>query len=105
LGAGCHRKFLEHILQELPKPTATVAAGHAAGYLLAHAAEHPGSVGKVVSRRTYMARVSAGKQQRRDGEVKNLRRLDHLTPFWPKTKGASQRIPPAGGPRERFKIA
>lgn len=42
-----YRKFLEHILQELPKPTATVAAGHAAGYLLAHAAEHPGSVGKL----------------------------------------------------------
>jgi hypothetical protein len=42
-----YRKFLEHILQELPKPTATVAAGHAAGYLLAHASEHPGSVGKL----------------------------------------------------------
>lgn len=42
-----YRKFLEHILQELPKPTATVAAGHAAGYLLAHAAEHHGSVGKL----------------------------------------------------------
>ena len=42
-----YRKFLEHILQELPKPTATVAAVDAAGYLLAHAAEHPGSVGKL----------------------------------------------------------
>jgi pimeloyl-ACP methyl ester carboxylesterase len=42
-----YRKFLEHILQELPKPTATVAAGHAAGYLLAHASEHHGSVGKL----------------------------------------------------------
>src|SRR5271155_3959861 len=42
-----YRKFLGHILQELHEPTATVAAGHAAGYLLAHAAEHPGSVGKL----------------------------------------------------------
>lgn len=42
-----YRTFLEHILQELPKPTATIAAGHAAGYLLAHAAEHPGSVGRL----------------------------------------------------------
>ena len=40
-----YRAFLAHILQELPKPTATVAAGHAAGYLLCHAAEHPGSAG------------------------------------------------------------
>ncbi|MGA8946514.1 MAG: alpha/beta hydrolase [Pseudolabrys sp.] len=40
-----YRAFLAHILQELPKPTATVAAGHAAGYLLRHAAEHPGSAG------------------------------------------------------------
>ena len=40
-----YRAFLAHILQELPNPTATVAAGHAAGYLLCHAAEHPGSAG------------------------------------------------------------
>jgi pimeloyl-ACP methyl ester carboxylesterase len=40
-----YRAFLAHILQELPKPTATVAAGHAAGYLLCQAAEHPGSAG------------------------------------------------------------
>jgi pimeloyl-ACP methyl ester carboxylesterase len=40
-----YRAFLAHILQELPKPAATVAAGHAAGYLLCHAAEHPGSAG------------------------------------------------------------
>lgn len=26
-----YREFLGHILQEIPKPTATVAAGHAAG--------------------------------------------------------------------------
>jgi pimeloyl-ACP methyl ester carboxylesterase len=31
----------------LPRPTATVAAGHAAGYLLCHAAKHPGSVGRL----------------------------------------------------------
>lgn len=40
-----YRAFLAHILQEWPKPAATVAAGHAAGYLLCHAAEHPGSAG------------------------------------------------------------
>ena len=40
-----YRKFLGHILQEIPKLTATIAAGHAGGYLLAQAAEHPGSVG------------------------------------------------------------
>jgi pimeloyl-ACP methyl ester carboxylesterase len=40
-----YREFLGHILHELPKPTATVAAGHGAAYLLAHAAEHPGSAG------------------------------------------------------------
>ena len=39
--------FLRRILQEIPKPAATIAAGHAAGYLLAQAAEHPGSVGKL----------------------------------------------------------
>jgi pimeloyl-ACP methyl ester carboxylesterase len=44
---NAYRKFLDHILQELPKPTATVAAGHAAGYSLAHAAEHPGSLGRL----------------------------------------------------------
>ena len=53
-----YRKFLEHILQELPKPTATVAAGHAAGYLLAHARTSR-LCRKVVSRRTYMARAVA----------------------------------------------
>jgi pimeloyl-ACP methyl ester carboxylesterase len=42
-----YRVFLAHILQQLPKPTATVAAGHAAGYLLTHAAEHPGSAGRL----------------------------------------------------------
>jgi pimeloyl-ACP methyl ester carboxylesterase len=42
-----YRAFLAHILQELPKPTATVAAGHAAGYLLTHAAEYPASAGRL----------------------------------------------------------
>ena len=42
-----YRAFLAHILQELPRPTATVAAGHAAGYLLCHAAKHPGSAGRL----------------------------------------------------------
>jgi hypothetical protein len=49
--SDAYRKFLGHILQELPKPMATVAAGHAAGYLLAHAAERPGSVGRPSRRR------------------------------------------------------
>ena len=40
-----YRTFLAKILQELPSPTATVAAGHAAGYLLCHPAENPGSAG------------------------------------------------------------
>jgi pimeloyl-ACP methyl ester carboxylesterase len=43
-----YRAFLAHILQELPKLVATVAAGHAAGYLLAHAADHPGSAGRLL---------------------------------------------------------
>ena len=42
-----YRAFLAQILHELPRPTATVAAGHAAGYLLCHAAEHPGSAGRL----------------------------------------------------------
>jgi len=42
-----YRTFLRHLLQEFPKPTATIAAGHGAGYLLAHAADHPGSVGRL----------------------------------------------------------
>jgi pimeloyl-ACP methyl ester carboxylesterase len=42
-----YRKFLGHILREIPKLTATIAAGHAGGYLLAQAAEHPGSVGRL----------------------------------------------------------
>ena len=40
-----YRTFLKCVLQELPKLTATIAVGHGAGYLLGHAAEHPGSAG------------------------------------------------------------
>jgi pimeloyl-ACP methyl ester carboxylesterase len=42
-----YRTFLQHVLRELPKVTATIAVGHGAGYLLAHAAEHPGSAGRL----------------------------------------------------------
>jgi pimeloyl-ACP methyl ester carboxylesterase len=42
-----YRAFLAGILQRWPKPVATVAAGHAAGYLISHAAEHPGSAGRL----------------------------------------------------------
>jgi pimeloyl-ACP methyl ester carboxylesterase len=42
-----YRAFLTQILQKLPRPAATVAAGHAAGYLLCHTAEHPGSAGRL----------------------------------------------------------
>jgi len=42
-----YRSFLRHILQEFSSPSAVVVAGHAAGYLLAHAAEHPHSAGKL----------------------------------------------------------
>jgi pimeloyl-ACP methyl ester carboxylesterase len=42
-----YRTFLKHVLRKLPKVIATVAAGHGAGYLLAHAAEHPGSAGRL----------------------------------------------------------
>lgn len=44
---NAYREFLRYILEVFPKPTATIAAGHAAGYLLAHAAEQPGSVGRL----------------------------------------------------------
>jgi len=42
-----YRMFPKHLLQELPKAMATVAAGHGAAYLLAHAAEYPGSAGNL----------------------------------------------------------
>lgn len=42
-----YRAYLAYILEKLPKPVATVAAGHAAGYLIGHAAEHPGAAGKL----------------------------------------------------------
>ena len=42
-----YRAYLAYILAKLPKPMATVAAGHAAAYLIEHAAEHPGSAGRL----------------------------------------------------------
>ena len=44
---AAYRTFLGDILHELPTITATIAAGHAAGYLLAHAADHPGTTGRL----------------------------------------------------------
>ena len=44
---SAYRAFLAFILETLTKPWATVAAGHAAGYLIAHAATHPGSAGRL----------------------------------------------------------
>jgi pimeloyl-ACP methyl ester carboxylesterase len=42
-----YRAYLAYILEQLPKPVATLAAGHAAGYLIGHVAEHPGSAGRL----------------------------------------------------------
>ena len=42
-----YRAFLADILRRWPKPLATVAAGHAAGYLVGHAAAHPGTAGRL----------------------------------------------------------
>ncbi|ORE96988.1 MULTISPECIES: alpha/beta fold hydrolase [Aurantimonadaceae] len=43
-----YRAFLAHVLAELvPHPHATIAAGHAAGYLLAEAAASPGAAGRL----------------------------------------------------------
>ena len=44
---SAYRAFLAFILETLTKPWATVAAGHAAGYLIAHAVTHPGSAGRL----------------------------------------------------------
>jgi pimeloyl-ACP methyl ester carboxylesterase len=41
------RDFLAFLLQTLGTPFATIAAGHAAGYLIAHAAAHPGAAGRL----------------------------------------------------------
>jgi pimeloyl-ACP methyl ester carboxylesterase len=40
-----YRAFLKHIAATIVKPAATVAAGHAAGYAIAQAADEPGSLG------------------------------------------------------------
>jgi pimeloyl-ACP methyl ester carboxylesterase len=42
------RDFLAFLLQTSGRPFATIAAGHAAGYLIAHAAVHPGSAGRLI---------------------------------------------------------
>lgn len=42
-----YRAFLAFILKTIGTPFATIAAGHAAGYLIAHAAAHPGSAGRL----------------------------------------------------------
>ncbi|HUI96115.1 MAG TPA: alpha/beta hydrolase [Xanthobacteraceae bacterium] len=42
------RDFLRFLLQTSGRPFATIAAGHAAGYLIAHAAAHPGSAGRLI---------------------------------------------------------
>ena len=41
------RDFLAFLLQTRGTPFATIAAGHAAGYLMAHAAAHPGAAGQL----------------------------------------------------------
>src|SRR5260370_24620966 len=46
--AETYQAFLAHLLAEVvPHPFATIAAGHAAGYLLVHAAVTPGSAGRL----------------------------------------------------------
>lgn len=42
-----YRRFLRYLTENVIKPEVTVACGHAAGYLLAQAAERPGSVGNL----------------------------------------------------------
>ncbi|MEJ2623945.1 MAG: alpha/beta hydrolase [Pseudolabrys sp.] len=42
-----YRAFIEFLLREFPNPFATVAAGHGAGYLIGHAAQRPGSAGRL----------------------------------------------------------
>jgi pimeloyl-ACP methyl ester carboxylesterase len=42
-----YRAFLAHLLATVVSPAATIAAGHAAGYVLARAAERPGSAGRL----------------------------------------------------------
>ncbi|ECG0109850.1 alpha/beta hydrolase [Salmonella enterica] len=42
-----YRCFLRYLTERVTKPEVTVACGHAAGYLLAQAAENPGSLGRL----------------------------------------------------------
>lgn len=44
-----YQAFLAHLLAQVaPRPFAAIAAGHAAGYLLRHAAQHPDATGRLV---------------------------------------------------------
>lgn len=43
-----YRAFLRFVVEKLLQPSVTIAAGHAAGYVLAQAADAPGSLGKLV---------------------------------------------------------
>lgn len=42
-----YREFLKYLVEQLIQPSATIAAGHAASYLLAQVADNPGSAGKL----------------------------------------------------------
>jgi pimeloyl-ACP methyl ester carboxylesterase len=47
--AGAYRAFLRHLLVKVcPQPYATIAAGHAAGFLLGQAAAAPASAGRLI---------------------------------------------------------
>src|SRR5262245_42086551 len=42
-----YRAFLGFVIEGILRPEVTIAAGHAAGYALAQAAEHPASTGRL----------------------------------------------------------
>jgi len=44
---GLYRAFLRSVLADIVTPSVTIAAGHAAGYALAQAADEPGSLGRL----------------------------------------------------------
>ena len=47
--AGTYRAFLRHLLEKIyPRPHSTIAAGHAAGFLLGQAAADPASAGRLI---------------------------------------------------------
>lgn len=43
-----YREFLRFVLTEIIRPKATIAAGHAAGYVLAQAADDPAGTGRLI---------------------------------------------------------